>query len=75
MGWMPGYGQKAELNQVLISDSFWSGVGQEWAHTLDSNSLLTHYYVMNLVLYSKRLTFTPFDASDVDLAMEMFTGG
>jgi len=28
---------------------------------------------MNLVLYSKRLTFTPFDASDVDLAMEMFT--
>lgn len=43
------------------------------SHTLDSNSLLTHYYVMNLVLYSKRLTFTPFDASDVDLAMEMFT--
>ena len=29
MGWMPGYGQRAELNQVLISDSFWSGVGQE----------------------------------------------
>jgi len=28
---------------------------------------------MNLVLYSKRLTFSPFDASDVDLAMEMFT--
>ncbi len=28
---------------------------------------------MNLVLYSKRLTFTPFNASDVDLAMEMFT--
>ena len=28
---------------------------------------------MNLVLYSKRLTFTPLNASDVDLAMEMFT--
>ena len=40
---------------------------------LDSNSLLTHYYVMNLVLYSKRLTFTPFNASDVDLAIELFT--
>ena len=28
---------------------------------------------MNLVLYSKRLTFTPFNASDVDLAIELFT--
>ena len=28
---------------------------------------------MNLVLYSKRLKFTPFDALDVDLAIEMFT--
>jgi len=28
---------------------------------------------MNLVLYSERLTFTPYDASDVDLAIEMFT--
>ena len=28
---------------------------------------------MNLVLYSKRLTFTPFDALDVDLVIEMFT--
>jgi len=28
---------------------------------------------MNLVLYSERLTLTPFDASDVDLAIEMFT--
>jgi RimJ/RimL family protein N-acetyltransferase len=28
---------------------------------------------MNLVLYSKRLKFTPLDALDVDLAIEMFT--
>lgn len=28
---------------------------------------------MNLVLYSKRLTFTPFNASDVDLSIELFT--
>jgi ribosomal-protein-alanine N-acetyltransferase len=30
---------------------------------------------MNLVLHSERLTLTPFDASDVDLALEMFTDG
>jgi RimJ/RimL family protein N-acetyltransferase len=28
---------------------------------------------MNLVLHSERLTLTPFDAADVDLAIEMFT--
>ena len=28
---------------------------------------------MNLVLHSERLTLTPLDASDVDLALEMFT--
>jgi len=28
---------------------------------------------MNLILYSERLTLTPLDASDVDLAIEMFT--
>ncbi len=28
---------------------------------------------MNLVLYSKRLTFTPYDALDVNLTIEMFT--
>ena len=28
---------------------------------------------MSLVLYSERLTLTPFDAADVDLAIEMFT--
>jgi len=28
---------------------------------------------MNLVLYSKRLVLAPFDASDVDIAIEMFT--
>ncbi len=28
---------------------------------------------MNLVLHSERLTLTPFDASDIDLAIEMFT--
>ncbi len=42
-------------------------------YTLDPNRLLTHYLAMNLVFYSERLTFTPFDASDVDLAIEMFT--
>jgi hypothetical protein len=26
---MAGFGQKAELKQVLISEGFWSGVGQE----------------------------------------------
>jgi hypothetical protein len=26
---MAGYGQKAELNQVLNSEGFWSGNGQE----------------------------------------------
>ena len=40
---------------------------------LDLDSLIPHYLRMNLILHSKRLTLTPFDAPDVDLAIEMFT--
>ena len=40
---------------------------------LDCHKHLAHYLVMDLVLDSERLRLTPFDASDVDLALEMFT--
>lgn len=42
---------------------------------LYSNSHLTHYWWMNLVLYSQRLILTPFDGSDVDFSIELFTNG
>jgi ribosomal-protein-alanine N-acetyltransferase len=48
-------------------------IGQKRPYGLDFNKLITHYLLMNLVLHSKRLTLTPFDAADVDLAIEMFT--
>ena len=47
--------------------------GQKRTYGLDFNKLITHYLLMNLVLHSERLTLAPFDAADVDLAIEMFT--
>lgn len=48
-------------------------VGYERPSDLDVKCDLAHYSLMNLVLHSERLTFTPFDQTDVDLAIEMFT--
>jgi RimJ/RimL family protein N-acetyltransferase len=42
-------------------------------YALDADRTLDQYLAMNLVLYSSRLALTPFDASDVDIAIEMFT--
>ena len=34
---------------------------------------MNHYLLMDLVLHTERMTLIPFDASDVDIAIEMFT--
>lgn len=41
--------------------------------TLDSDFRWRQYLPMNLVLYSERLALAPFDVTDVDITIEMFT--
>jgi hypothetical protein len=55
---MAGYGQKAELNQVLISEGFWSGVGQKGQFT-SKKEAASNWQLENVVIEYCQVTAIP----------------